>query len=182
VVGNLARTTIIEPLHYSDRMQKCHLAIRSRKLAHVAWEGIENEHPTTQYSADYKRGFKEGFVDHVTAGGSGVPPPVPPRDYWGAGWQTPAGHLAIHDWFAGFRHGAILAGVGCYHELVITPSSADPLPSPSSFLPSRSDVERLPLTDGELPPLPPPRSPDSRSEPAIGPLPEEVGAPWPDRP
>lgn len=57
----------------------------------------------------YHRGFVEGFVDYVEAGGNGEPPYLPPFRYRLTLFRTPDGVAAIEDWYAGFRHGAAIA-------------------------------------------------------------------------
>lgn len=68
-------------------------------------------------SPDYVAGFRDGFVDYVYAGGTGEPPPVPPRRYWNVGLRSPGGKARANDWFAGFRHGARSAHDGGYREM-----------------------------------------------------------------
>jgi hypothetical protein len=90
------------------------------------------------YSRDYARGFLKGFEDYVYAGGNGLPPPVPPPRYWGIYYQTPEGHQAIEDWFAGFRHGTEAARDSGYREQVLVPLSR-PIIEPEDFPAPRPD-------------------------------------------
>src|ERR1700737_2929218 len=81
-LGNAARTTLIEPLIYPrclNDLLDCH---RNREQAEAAWGSFDIKHPTTVYSSDFARGFKVGYSDYLYAGGTGAPPPVPPRCYW----------------------------------------------------------------------------------------------------
>lgn len=78
------------------------------------------------FSADYERGYKDGFTDYLDFGGCGEPPPVPPRRYWKNAYQTPEGHQAIQDWFAGFRNGVSDAEASGWRHFATVPSSVVP--------------------------------------------------------
>ncbi|MEW4526451.1 hypothetical protein [Maioricimonas sp. JC845] len=58
-----------------------------------------------QPSHDFHTGFVDGYVD-VAQGGSGMVPPIPPEQYWGAPARTPTGHQRAQEWFAGYATGA----------------------------------------------------------------------------
>src|SRR5919199_5484744 len=92
-----------------------------RQLADAAWGDFQVAHAPQGYSADFVHGFQEGFVDHLAAGGTGHPPPLPPQHYWTAHYQSPEGHQAIEDWFAGFRQGAAAAQASGYRQWVTVP-------------------------------------------------------------
>src|SRR5579884_3753121 len=88
------------------RVQDCLEDYRNWQTAEQAWAQASSGHPA---SGDYARGFKTGYADYLRAGGTGVPPPLPPRHYWGYKYQSPEGHLAIEQWYAGFHDGAAAA-------------------------------------------------------------------------
>src|SRR5438270_357635 len=117
-----ARTLVIEPIHYCYTGTNLAELHRDYHLADESWEAIAHADPGHTYSDDYAHGFKDGFADYLYAGGTGEPPPVPPRYYWKVRYETPEGHKAIEDWFAGFRHGAEVAQHSGYREWVIIPS------------------------------------------------------------
>jgi hypothetical protein len=75
------------------------------------------------FTIDQERGFEEGFVDYLIAGGTGHPPPLPPRRYWKAKFQTPDGQLAVQQWFRGYEHGAAVAEASGLRSLVTLPAS-----------------------------------------------------------
>jgi hypothetical protein len=122
-ISYATRTLVVEPVHYcltADNIVETH---RNYRLAEEAWKEImnaESEHP---YSADYAAGFKDGFADYLYAGGTTEPPPLPPRHYWKARYETPEGHQAIEDWFAGFRVGVSVAQQSGIRQWVTIPSS-----------------------------------------------------------
>jgi hypothetical protein len=68
-------------------------------------------------TADYRSGFLDGFVDYTYAGGTGEPPPVPPRTFWNVQLRSLEGKARVNQWFAGYRHGARMAASGGYRAL-----------------------------------------------------------------
>jgi hypothetical protein len=133
------------------RLDEMAEARRNESWAKAAWENVRGCRPGGAPSADYEAGFKAGFVDYLTAGGSGEAPPVPPRRYWTTAYQTPGGRGAVEAWFAGFQHGAAAAKNGGYRRWVVLRSPAvhqQPAPPPSLPAPG--------FDPGSLPPLPPP--------------------------
>src|SRR5262245_13834578 len=66
----------------------------TRKGASAAWNDFSRAYPPGRFSNDYARGFKEGFADYLYGGGTGEPPPLPPRRYRHLHYQTPEGYLA----------------------------------------------------------------------------------------
>src|SRR4051794_6375405 len=127
-LAHVARTVFIEPTEYSRRLDNAVDKCRNEDLAEEAWEKFAEADPGKEFSPDFSLGFKEGYTDYLYAGGTGNPPPVPPRYYWRPEFETPEGHQAIDDWFAGFRRGAALARASGYRELVTLPSPVPPGP------------------------------------------------------
>jgi hypothetical protein len=96
---------------------------RYRQWATAAWGKIAPTAPAVPSSGDYADGFQEGFVDYLDAGGTGEPPPLPPRRYQALRYQTAQGYEAIDAWFAGYRHGVAVARQGPYRDWITGPSS-----------------------------------------------------------
>ena len=71
------------------------------------------------FSADEQEGFLDGFVDYLDAGGTGNPPPLPPRRYWKAKHENPNGNCAVQDWYRGYARGVAAAQVSGYREMVL---------------------------------------------------------------
>jgi len=120
---NAKRTLFNEPSDFSwmaDRKQSLEVY---RSWADSAWCEHSSTESGQHVSDAYIGGFKEGFVDLVYAGGTGEPPPVPPRKFWNVGVRNPNGHSEATDWFAGFRHGALVALEEGYRERTLVPSS-----------------------------------------------------------
>lgn len=114
-VGQSARRTLIqEPSEFSWRVDRKRSLKVYRQWADNAWAAENGACLDVANVDDYALGFRDGFVDFVYAGGSGEPPPVPPRKFWNIGWRSPAGANAAQQWFAGYRHGALVARDGGY--------------------------------------------------------------------
>jgi hypothetical protein len=173
---DVARSTIIEPVHYCNSLELVLECARNRALADAAWEEVERTKSDGAYSGDYAAGFHEGFTDYLFAGGSGEPPPVPPRRYWKIYYQTPRGYQAAQEWFAGFRHGAGVAKQSAYRRFLVVPSSlAGPNPPKGQVVPPFPYAAPAGQATGaaEEPVLPAPR----KIMPSIPPDTEPLGVP-----
>jgi hypothetical protein len=153
--SNLAELAI-HNLHNetAQDLDSCLEPVRDCLAAKAAWRDVVNGDPRHAYSAAYAEGFKDGYRDMIEEGGTGQPPPVPPSCYWDIRYQTPLGHAAIEDWYAGFRHGSSVARESGNRRWVIVPSSLEAplLPNRDAKAPDGS-VDR----PNTLPELPPPR-------------------------
>ena len=127
---NAWQTTIAEPIRYSrDAYDKWALK-RYRGLAASALAEATavaraelDDYSCEPFSVDFQLGFSDGFVDFLEAGGTGNPSPLPPRRYWKAKYQNPAGYQSTQDWFRGFQHGATAAQASNYRSFVTVPLS-----------------------------------------------------------
>lgn len=159
-IGRAIRTSLVQPTEYNTYVNCATEVARDRLLAREALEHFEGEHAGVPYSRDFRCGFKDGYADYLFAGGTGNPPPVPPRCYWNACYQTPEGHQAIEDWFAGFQAGAAAAKASGKRELVTVPASTALPPSdPPPQLPPPPPPPSLPVSPQTTPEevLPPPK-------------------------
>jgi hypothetical protein len=179
---NATRTLVIEPLHYCERGENLEELLRDRKLAENAWQGVAGCSPHPAYAPDYERGFKDGFADYLYAGGTGEPPPLPPRDYWELRYKSPEGRQAVEDWFAGFRHGAAAARASGFRQFVTVPASVPP-PGPPGAPPAAAVGGAPPEPDG-LPVLPPPRPlmPPANGGAGADPMTQPASPPGPPAP
>ncbi|HLJ96155.1 MAG TPA: hypothetical protein VKU02_23465 [Gemmataceae bacterium] len=125
-IGYATRTLVVEPWHFCQSLDSLQEMHRNYQLAKEQWNAFLHADPDHGYSADYAAGFQDGFADYLYAGGTGEPPPLPPRPYWRIGYESPQGHEAIADWFAGFRHGAAVAQQSGYRQWVTVPTSLAP--------------------------------------------------------
>lgn len=143
-------------LHFeaAQDLDTCLEPARDRRVADATWHDVVAAHPEQVYSAPYAHGFKDGYRDFIEEGGIGQPPPVPPACYWDLRYQTPQGHAAIDDWYAGFRHGAAVARESGNRRWVIVPASVE-APSGGTETPVRASGP--PSPEAPLPELPFPK-------------------------
>jgi hypothetical protein len=149
---NACRTIILEPCHFPQYIDECVERHRHRRLATQVWNDLPCHDCVTRASDDYLRGFKDGFVDFMMAGGTGAPPPLAPHRYWKVRYQTPEGHGAIQDWFAGFAHGAAVAQSHGYRDFVTIPASMSFVHPIDPYL----DLQQQGDPAGLVPDTPPP--------------------------
>ena len=93
VLGLAYRTTIAEPRAYCTNCDKRESLELYSQWADQAWREQSEACTTTIEQPDYAIGFHDGFVEYVYAGGTGEPPPVPPRTFWNVGLRTAEGKL-----------------------------------------------------------------------------------------
>jgi hypothetical protein len=117
------RTMLDEPAQYSSKKDREQTLTTYRMWAEAVWRQEQVACSPSSASTEYGLGFRDGFVDYVYAGGTGEPPPVPPRMFWNVAWRTPEGHAAANEWFAGYRHGARVARDGGYRRQAVVPST-----------------------------------------------------------
>jgi hypothetical protein len=165
VIGSGAYVLAYKASHAASDLREEH---RNRKWAEQAWADFRRADPNL-YSADFERGFKEGFADLLYHGGSGEPPLLPPPRYRKARYQNEAGYRAIEDWFAGFRLGAAEARDGGYRRWVVGPTSMLAASGPAPGI----------LKEPPPEPTPSPRQPDRPQEPLPPPRPALLPAPSP---
>jgi hypothetical protein len=146
----------VETVAYKAREGFLEHKERSRdwKWAEAAWRDVCSANPQTSCSRSFAEGFKTGYAEYLYAGEPGTPPALPPRQYRGVAFQTPAGYRVIEDWFAGYRYGVVVARSEGYRDLIIGPNSLSgpPMPGPSPEPPPPDAVQ-----EPAEKPLPPPR-------------------------
>ncbi len=168
-----ARTLFTEPCEYAGCVDDCTARLNHQIRASHVWAEIQQGTPGQPFSEDYANGFKEGYADYLYAGGTGQPPPLPPRKYWATRYATWEGRQAVQDWFAGFRHGAMLAQETGYRQYATVPSSLPAGGAACSYSQPAS-----PAAAPDHPPLPEPTADPPPPEPAADrPPPEIVPAP-----
>jgi hypothetical protein len=75
-------------------------------------------------SKDYQAGWKKGFAD-LASGACDEPPPVPPKKYWAASYQSEAGRCCVDQWYSGWQDGAsaaISTGYPHFHRIPVSPT------------------------------------------------------------
>lgn len=72
-------------------------------------------------SEDYEDGFVDGYADALERGGEPLPPAVPPTKYRRGRFLNADGHARIHNYFAGFQHGASCAASSGKRQFLTVP-------------------------------------------------------------
>jgi hypothetical protein len=81
-----------------------------RKQAKEAWQQVRADYPRRAFTAEFRDGFLDGFVDYLDRGGSGTLPAVPPTKYIRQKkYFTEEGHCLLKDYFLGFKYGQEIA-------------------------------------------------------------------------
>ncbi len=129
---NVHQTLVVEPKLFNWKVDQVASRELYAKWAERAWQesGIAS---APCHSPNYSWGFREGFVEYVYAGGNGEPPAAPPRALWKAGWRTRSGKQAADAWFAGYRHGAMVAHEGGFRDQAVLRTSFDSSPFPPAY-------------------------------------------------
>jgi hypothetical protein len=148
------RTTELEPSFFSYFHNEHATRLRNRAAANEAWRQVAADSPVG-YSSHYAKGFVCGFADYLHRGGTGEPPLVPPRSYWGLNYQNVAGKQAIEDWYQGFRHGSDECRMQGLRDLAVVPSSLATSATASPYdhvMEAETAPEEIDFTE-QLPPL-----------------------------
>ncbi|HEV3203532.1 MAG TPA: hypothetical protein VGY77_04075 [Gemmataceae bacterium] len=147
---------------------------RNHRLANATWIVFQQSNPDHPYSEDYADGFKQGFVEFLTTGGTNPAHPAPPKRYWKVFNQTLDGHRAMEEWLAGFTQGVFEAQASGYRQVMTIPAmpaTADQVRSNTESVPAEpSSKETVPAEPVSEPILPAPRNlipetPEEREQP-----------------
>lgn len=93
------------------------------QLARQAWRDHQESHADACHSADFGRGYRDGYAGYLHTGHP-EPPGAPPERYRWFQREGCDGHQTAEEWFAGYRVGAMeAANSGCRQSLVV-PASA----------------------------------------------------------
>lgn len=185
-----ARNVVNEPVQACDNVSRTgHL----RKQARVAWREVREQFPRKAFTAEFRDGFLDGFVDYLDRGGNAQPPVVPPRRYTRNDYLTPEGHLLIKDYFLGFRYGLDVAVASGRRQFLVVPVllpeqaagpvafNVQPGADPDGATPLHPP-RALPVPAAPPPALPAAPPPGGPTVPPGGPaMPPAPGAPTPPR-
>ncbi|MCA9189873.1 MAG: hypothetical protein KDA99_29820, partial [Planctomycetales bacterium] len=185
------RTVFLEPEAYRWYSENAREHQLYTQWADEAWGTCLGDGSVVAVSPDYEQGFRDGFVDFVYAGGSGEPPPVPPRRYWRITERTGVGTEPAKQWAEGFRRGAMVAHEGGYRDRAVLPvtqvirrealvgqayndedvssSYTEMLPLGQPLLPDLDQNPRIPSglnPNSLLPSVPSSGQPDSKGQPS----------------
>jgi hypothetical protein len=152
------RNVVEAPIQGAD---DCLTVRRNERLADEAWRQVVKSNPEVKFSPDRGDGFKTGFADYLYVGGNGQPPAVPPFRYRLERYQTAQGHVAIMEWYDGYREGSAAARASGLREVIVLPLAAPPI----NALPERTGAG--PMPQREVPTEPNPELPPPRTVPPV---------------
>ena len=92
---------------YDQNLDKHAVRRAARRCARAAYKEWRQQ-TGEQFSKDFRSGFRQAYWD-VKSGRQGMPPVLPPKQYWSAHNRTPHGHARAQQWFSGYQVGAELA-------------------------------------------------------------------------
>jgi hypothetical protein len=150
--GDACRNLTESPIRGCDDTR---LKAGTRREARAAWDQYCRAHGDQHFSKDFAEGFKAGFADYLYEGGDGLPPAVPPFPYTLRRYETPQGHAAIEEWYAGFAAGSAAARESGLRDTIVLPLSAPPLDAVGRD-PAQSRVPPPSAAPAPVPSGPPP--------------------------
>lgn len=101
------QTLVNEPLVVSNQVCITH---DLRKQAGVVWKEVRAQYPRRAFTAEFRDGFSDGYVDYLDRGGNGSIPATPPVKYTRhKKYFTENGQCLVKDYFLGFKYGQEIA-------------------------------------------------------------------------
>ncbi len=105
-----------------------------KKQANEAWKAVRADYPRKAFSAEFREGFIDGYVDYLDRGGNGSMPAVPPGKLTRhPRYFTENGQCLVKDYFVGFKYGqeiAIATGKRQFMTVpVLLPQTSDAPPA-----------------------------------------------------
>ncbi len=160
ILENTTRNAINEPHLVTSLLS---LEYDLRKQAKEAWQQVRAEYPRRAFTAEFRDGFLDGYVDYLDRGGNGSLPAVPPAKYIRQKkYFTEEGHCLLKDYFLGFKYGQEIAIATGKRQFLTVPVLLPQEPSgPPAFqlAASPSPAAPAPPRQAELPrPRPIPKS------------------------
>ena len=178
-----------EPIDGAIHSYNCHRAAKR------AWADRYDNYCDRECADHFGAGFRDGYAD-VAKGGTGCPPPLPPRRYWGWRYQNAAGQQGVAAWFDGYPAGARAAeedGVSNWSRMQTSyiidaqyaarmngAKRAGPLPAVGAF--PGEELEEVPAPALAAPVVAPETTlPETTVPEATVPAPAESSAPAPEK-
>jgi hypothetical protein len=170
---NAARNLVNEPLTVCTQRGILH---RLHKEANAAWRQVRADYPRRAFTAEFRDGFVDGYVDYLDRGGNGSVPAVPPTKYARhLKYYSEEGQCLLKDYFLGFRYGQEIAIATGKRQFLTVPVL---LPVQPEGPPAFTIVPPGPPVPPELVPVPvPPVLPQPNSVGAGGAPPSKFVAP-----
>lgn len=153
-----------------------------RHEANATWREVRTQYPRRAFTAEFRDGFTDGYVDYLDRGGNGSIPAVPPNKYVRhARYFTEEGQCRVKDYFLGFKYGqeiAIATGKRQFLTVpVLLPQQGD-CPPAFTIIPAPGAVPSGELRQPTPVPIPtPPPAPTPVPTPQRFPNPAAKGEP-----
>lgn len=155
-----------------------------RKQAKATWREVREQYPRRSFTAEFRDGFLDGYVDYLDRGGNGSSVAVPPPRYTrNKKYYTVEGQCLLKHYLLGFQYGQEVAIATGQRPLLTVPVllPEEPQgPPPFRVDPHGTATPPLMLTPTEPPgtaPAPQARTP--AAPPTPRPLPPSTAAPPP---
>jgi hypothetical protein len=160
IAQNAARNIVNEP--HVVRTQRA-IEHDLRKDARAAWREVRADYPRHAFTAEFRDGFLDGYVDYLDRGGNGSLPAVPPAKYTRhAKYYTENGQCLVKDYFLGFQYGQEIAIATGKRQFLTVPVLLPQEPTgPPAFA-----IEPGPAAHALPPPMPVPAPPHFGNLPA----------------
>lgn len=147
---HLAHRTLHRELSLYPPVTDGHRSCRKyHRWAAEAWNAELAALPNEEVPGYYYQGFREGFLEYVFAGGTGQPPPIPPRRFWKIGYRNALGDKAISEWREGYVRGTHAAEAGGYRKRAVVPALNAIAGKNSHWSPSLGDYQIDSADDSE---------------------------------
>jgi hypothetical protein len=134
-----------------------------RKAAKTAWESAKAECSEHAASAEFRDGFRDGYVDYLDRGGNPTLPAVPPAKYTRhKKYFTENGQCRVKEYFLGFKLGQEVAIATGRRQFLTVPVLLPQVPPGPPVLNVQPDTTTPPLM---TPPMTPPKPPAGTEPP-----------------
>jgi hypothetical protein len=174
IAHNAARNIVNEPhVVHTQRAIEHDL----RKDARGVWREVRADYPRHAFTAEFRDGFLDGYVDYLDRGGNGSLPAVPPSKYTRhKKYFTEEGQCLVKDYFLGFQYGQEIAIATGKRRFFTVPVLLPEQPTgPPAFT-----IEPNPAARTLPPPMPVPVPPQAARP--LTPMPTPVSARTSERP
>jgi hypothetical protein len=144
-----------------------------RKEAKAAWREVREQYPRNAFTAEFRDGFLDGYVDYLDHGGNGSTVAVPPPRYTRQKkYFTEEGQCLMRHYLLGFQYGQNVAIATGRRALFTVPVLLPEQPKgPPAFLVQPHDTTIPPLMN------PPQQPPAVTARPNPGPPGEQTSRP-----
>jgi hypothetical protein len=137
-----------------------------RKEAKAAWREVREQYPRTAFTAEFRDGFLDGYVDYLDQGGNGSTVAVPPPRYTRQKkYFTEEGQCLMRHYLLGFQYGQEVAIATGRRALFTVPVLLPEQPKgPPAFQVQPRETTTPPRM---TPPQPPPAASAASPSPSV---------------